>query len=309
MMSTHESDHSLAQAYSPELLPSLSPALREAVLPVLSQWKAEEIPDAYLTHPPQAWEMTAPSHVPVQRQLITVSEPDQVNVPQEAKALELIFESPDLTYEPLLARLDPARQALYFSGAVDYLALADSLRELFAYPIQGGFGSKPNPEFPGFEEGLLRKTSFSPDFRVFRLESPAGDHPVQRLSHVFVSLNRWLTALQEQGHSPADLLSRLEISLELTGDALLDAVSIRTLRFLLLHDQKTRDMLVPQQVFIHAYSHQSSPDWVLSHAEAYSFTSELAVVNQEEAPLDDLLNALGWMLSQQVWPCYSPEQR
>ncbi len=310
MMSTHESDHSLAQAYSPAPLPPLSPTLREAALAILSQWKMEETSDAYLTQPPHSWEIAAfaPSDLPVPRQLITVSEPDLAELPLEARALELIFESPDLSYKPLLARLNPAQQVLYFSGAVDYLALADSLQELFTSPIQGGFGSKPNPELPGFEEGLLRKTSFSPDFRVFRLESPAGDDPVERLSHILFSLNRWLTALQEQGHSPDDLLSKLEFSLELTGDSVLNAVSVRTLRFLLFHWQKTRDILQPQPVFIHAYSHQSTTDWVLSHTQAYSFTSEPALVNQEEAPMDDLLNALAWVLAQQVWQDYSPEQ-
>ncbi|MDQ1086589.1 hypothetical protein [Siphonobacter sp. SORGH_AS_1065] len=301
----------LAEFYYPNHTQFIPQGLREAALALLKEWnlELEDFASSFPGHSISQSQRLQPELLA--RSVVFITDPSLPTSLPQSKATELVIESPELDYDLLATRLNPTDQKIYFSGSVDYLALADTLQRHFSTALEGGFGSKLNPDLPGFEEGLLRKTSFSTSFKPFRLISPISpveENIVRRLSHVLHTLQRWLRSLTDQGHSAETLLTKVEVCLELTGQNLLDAVMIRTLRFLLHHFQLVQSIQPPVPVFIYAYSHQSTADWVLSAFDSYAFTEKNAEVLTADVPSIDLLDLVSWSLAQQVWNLFVSEQ-
>lgn len=212
-------------------------------------------------------------------------------------ALELRMDQPlEEPIETYLQTIDAQRIALYFSGNVDFLALCDTLAESFPYPIQGGFASKPQPEFPGFELGLLRKTDRWPEFRPFHLTVTADG--IAGLSHGFQSIHRWLQAFIDTDYSTAQLLSKVQFSFERSTDVLLDCVCIRAFRLLLAQWQEASGQEAASPLFVHL-SQGPYPDWLLTQIDSYTVGTETSasVETHEEA----FLQALTWYIAQKVW--------
>ncbi|WP_420153351.1 hypothetical protein [Siphonobacter sp.] len=216
---------------------------------------------------------------------------------ESVDALELILEQPlKEPMETYLRPLDAQRLALYFSGNVDFLALGDTLSESFPYPIHGGFASKLQPEFPGFELGLLRKTDAWPEFRPFRLTVTADG--LADLSHAFLSVHRWLQAFLDTDYSTHQLLSKAQFSFERSNDPLLDCIRIRAFRLLLAQWQEAFSQEAPTPLFIHLHP-GSYADWLLAQVNAYTVGTQTArpTENYSEA----FLQALTWCVVQKVW--------
>lgn len=308
MTSTFELTTSIFQAYQSHPAQLIPESLQQAALPLLERWelRPESFPASF---PGPLLRASQPSnHKLVARELVEVTQGSPLPHESQAQAVEYVIESPELEYESFLSRMHPHRQRVYFSGSVDYLALADLLCEYFPEGLQGGFGSKVNPDLPGFTEGLLRKTSFSEDFKPFRLVSLAEENIPKRLSHILHSLDRWIHSLPQESDHASVLLAKTELAFELTGDALLDAVSIQTLRFLLHHFQSFQQPAALAPLFVHAYSHQSNPAWVLSLFDSYGFTDPKAQLIQQQAPLADLVDVLSWIAAQQSWEMFTTQQ-
>lgn len=216
---------------------------------------------------------------------------------ESVDALELVLEQPwETPLETYLRPLDAQRLALYFSGNVDFLALGDTLSACFPYPIQGGFASKLQPEFPGFELGLLRKTDAWPEFRPFRLTVTADG--LAGLSHAFLSVHRWLQAFLDTDYSTHQLLSNVQFSFERSTDPLLDCIRIRAFRLLLAQWQQAFSPAVPTPLFIHLHP-GDYPDWLLAQVNAYTVGTKAAIPTENYS--EAFLQALTWYVAQKVW--------
>ncbi|PMD94337.1 hypothetical protein BWI97_16640 [Siphonobacter sp. BAB-5405] len=212
-------------------------------------------------------------------------------------ALELRMDQPlQDPIETYLQPIDAQRLALYFSGNVDFLALCETLDASFPYPIHGGFAAKPQPEFPGFELGLLRKTDHWPEFRPFRLMVTADG--IAGLSHGFLSIHRWLQAFTDTDYPTAQLLSKVQFSFERSADILLDCVCIRAFRLLLAQWQEAFEQETPTSLFIHV-SQGPYPDWLLAQINSYTVGTEEA--EPVDAYAEAFLQALTWYVAQKVW--------
>lgn len=174
-----------------------------------------------------------------------------------ATGVEFILPAQAIRFPRLLHGLKPSDTPLYFSGAVDYLELADELRRLFPYQWKGGFGSSPTEDLSGFEAGLLHKTAGSPLFRTFRFRVEAHSSPVERLGNLLLEFVHWLDRLTDAGLDAGLLFRKTEISLEISTGFYLEIATIRALRFLL--GRIAGGYGIRDTVFVHGFASSAIP--------------------------------------------------
>lgn len=211
-----------------------------------------------------------------------------------ATALEFVLSSQPVQLTRLLQGLKPSDTPLYFSGAADYLELADALGRLFPFQWKGGFGSLPAGDLSGYEAGLLHKTAGSPGFRTFRFRLETHASPVERLGAFLLDFVRWLDRLTDAGLDAGLLFRKTEITIDLSPSFYLEIATIRALRYLtsLVADGYG----VSERLFIHGV-----PAAPVPAAGSESFDDLLRAGSESVAGIIGGLDALSILQSEDVF--------
>lgn len=183
---------------------------------------------------------------------------------QGATALEFYIRG-DVSLSLLLKGLKTANVPIYFSGTVDYETLLSNLRRFFPYRLQGGFGLDPHATAQA--AAVLDKCRDSPLFRPLCLTEVLVEFP---LTPLFEGLIRTLETLGEQGFSPTEIISGLEIEFAVGPHYFVELAKIRAIRFLVAKIQEAFGVSDPVPVFLHAISRHAVPE-----ATATDFTDLL----------------------------------
>ena len=173
---------------------------------------------------------------------------------QGATALEFYIRG-NVSLSLLLKGLKTTSVPIYFSGTVDYETLLSNLRRFFPYRLQGGFGLDPHATAQA--AAVLDKRRDSPLFRPLCLTEVLVEFP---LTPLFDGLIRTLETLGEQGFSPTEIISGLEIEFAVGPHYFVELAKIRAIRFLVAKIQETFGVSEPVPVFLHAISRHAVPE-------------------------------------------------